>query len=43
MESVLEPTAVLGRVGQRTDDIEEFDNASRPAVGEDDGARMFMG
>ncbi len=33
MEGVFGLTAVFGRVSQRTDDIEKFDNAARPAVG----------
>ena len=43
MEGVFGLTAVFGRVSQRTDDIEKFDNAARPAVGHDDRARMFVG
>src|SRR6202030_813057 len=43
MEGVFELTAVSGRVSQRTDDIEKFDNAARPAVGYDDRARMLVG
>src|SRR5882672_8069257 len=42
MEGVFGPTAVLRRVGQRTDDIEELEDAARPAVGEDDRARTLM-
>src|SRR6266853_1520565 len=42
MEGVFGLTAVLGRVGQRTDDIEKFDDAARPAVGQDDRARTLV-
>ena len=43
MEGVLGLTALSGRVGQRTDDIEKLDNAARPAVGQDDRPRMLVG
>ncbi len=43
MESIFGLTAVLGRVSQRTDDIEKFDDAARPAVGQDDRARLLVG
>ena len=43
MESVFGLTAVFGRVGQRIDDIEKFDDAARLAVGQDDRARTLVG
>src|SRR5215471_12115993 len=42
MEGVSGLTTVFGRVGQRIDDIEKFDDATRPAVGQDDRARMLV-
>src|SRR6266850_2552597 len=43
VEGVFGLTAVLGRVSQRTDDIKKFDDAARPAVGQDDRARLLVG
>ena len=43
MEGVFGLATVFGRVSQRIDDIEKFDDAARPAVGQDDRARMLVG
>ena len=42
MKGVFGLTAMFGRIGQGIDDVEEFDDAARPTVGQDDWACVLV-